>query len=152
MKESDINTIVSNSLKSKGVAHKIADHQRGQGTQSPFDGFAALPGVPIYWESKLLKGYQAFSFKKIEPHQIENLITYKKLIPLSECVIVLAVWESRHFLDFYFFDIRTILTKMENSLSYKKVELLEMKDKNLSTTLLPKQRIFDPIEALIKKV
>ncbi len=151
MKESEINRIVNLSF-SRYFSHKISDPMGGHGIQNPFDGFSVIPNRPVYWESKLLKGYQAFSFKRIEEHQIANLKLIKELLPTAECLIILAVYEPRRFLDFFFFDIQTLLTKMENSLSYKKVELLEMKEKGHLLSLSPGVKIFDPLEALTKKV
>lgn len=54
--------------------HKIADVGR---MPKPFDGFGIFNGVPVYWESKNLKKPQSFNFKRLEDHQIFNLLEIK---------------------------------------------------------------------------
>lgn len=133
MKESQLNTIISNSLKTIGWAYKISDPMGGTGIQNPFDGFGVYNKYSIYWEAKLLKSYQAFNFKKIESHQLKNLIDINNIL-LNNCytIIVLGIFESRKYFDVYFFDIKYIDKLIKNNKkSVLKKELLELKKQDM---------------------
>ncbi len=127
MKENDLNRIVNKGIKRYGFSHKIADPMHGTGAQNPFDGFSVFYKKSWYWESKLLKGYQAFNFKKIEEHQDVNLTYIKNETPESECLIILGVYEPRKYFDIFLFSIEYINELMKNKKSILKKELLEMK-------------------------
>lgn len=102
----------------------------GTGIQNPFDGFSVMHNLPWYWESKLLKGYKAFNFKKIEDHQIENLLKIKDGLG-DNCysLIILGVFEPRQYFDIFFFDTGYIMDRIvEGKKSILKKELLEIKE------------------------
>ena len=128
MKEKDLNSIINRSFSQYGFSHKIADGIGGISVQNPFDGFSVMHNLPWYWESKLLKGYKAFNFKKIEDHQIENLLKIKNGLGNNCCsLIILGVFEPRQYFDIFFFDISYIVKLMNKKKSILKKELLELK-------------------------
>ena len=151
MKEKEISTIINNNFKTIGFSHKIADPLGGTGIQNPFDGFSVFKGMPIYWEIKRLVDYQAFNFKKIKEHQINNLRLIKNLLPSALCLIILAIWKKRRFLDLYLFDIDYIIYNQEvlNKKSLLKKELLMLKENN--EYLLVKNKKFN-IDNLLNKM
>jgi len=129
MNEQQLNTIINNSFKKIGFSHKIADPVGGMGVENPFDGFSILPGKPVYWESKLLKGYKAFNFQLIKQHQYDNLIVIKNLLPDSYCLIFVGVFVPYKYFDLYAFDIEFIkyLREEKHKKSILKKELYEYK-------------------------
>lgn len=152
MKESDINTIIVNSFgeNDKYFSYKIPDPPKSVAriaTERPFDGFT-VRSKPIYFETKLLKGYQAFSFSLIKDHQLRNLDIIKRTNNEVESIIILAVWESRKYLDIYMFDILFILNRIRlGDKSVLKKELLSLEDKY---SIKVKNKLFDAEEALSK--
>jgi penicillin-binding protein-related factor A (putative recombinase) len=112
MKEKDLNTIINNSFKELGFSHKIADPIGGTGIQNPFDGFSVLQGKQWYWEAKLLKGYQAFNFNKIENHQLESLrLIEDHSCSHTRCLFIVGIWEAYKYTHIYIFDFKYIEEK-----------------------------------------
>jgi hypothetical protein len=80
MKENELNSIVKKNFERfGGWAHKIQDPQfhAADGTRfnlsRPFDGIALYDDGVYAWESKMQHDYNAFSFARIQDHQIDNL-------------------------------------------------------------------------------
>lgn len=128
MLEKDLNSIINRSLSEYGFSHKIADPMHGTGTQKPFDGFSVFLNSSWYWESKFLKGYQAFNFKRIESHQMDSLLYIKKELDKVYSLIILGVYYPRKYFDLYFFDIDYIYNLIDSKKSILKKELLDLKN------------------------
>jgi len=80
MKETNLNSLIVKNFEAKGgFCHKLPDPMFTDDTgqrfnlKRPFDGFAVLDNFQYYYETKMLKGYQAFPFQKLSEHQITNL-------------------------------------------------------------------------------
>lgn len=137
MKEKDLNSIINRSFSRYGFSHKISDPMHGTGIQNPFDGFSVFYDSPWYWESKLLKGYQAFNFKKIEKHQIDNLFFIKQELDHCYSLIILGIYEPRKYFDVLFFDITCIKNLINlNKKSLLKKELLELKEQEYTFPII----------------
>ena len=150
MNEQRLNTIINNNFKSIGFSHKIADPAQGVGSQRPFDGFSVFNQKNFYWETKLLKGYQAFSFGKIEEHQLLNLLLIKQKNQLAISLIILGVFIPYKFFDLFFFDINFIHKHiLKGKKSFLKKELLFFKERNLFLSI--KKEIFD-IAIIMEKI
>ena len=91
-----------------------------------------------YIESKLLKGYRAFNFNLIRPHQLSNLMQIycmaldfhnsSNIFPL----IVVGIWESRKYFDVYFFNIELIRElKKQGKKSILKKEFLKLREQGM---------------------
>ena len=113
MKESQLNTIINNSLKQHGFSHKISDGIGGISVQNPFDGFAVIGKNNIYFESKLIKPLKAFNFNIIEEHQIENMSLIKKQNPENVCIYTVGFYEPRKYFYLLIFD-HVLIEKLLN--------------------------------------
>ncbi len=131
MNEKKLNTIINNNFKHIGFSYKIPDPMQGVGGQRPFDGFSVFNNKSFYWETKLLKGYQAFSFKKIEEHQLLNLLIIKQKNQSAISLILLGVFMPYKYFDLFFFD-KDFIHKLilEGKKSFLKKELLSFKERN----------------------
>lgn len=93
MTEQQLNSVISRSLR---WSFKIPD-ARGTTGILPFDGFGVTgEGQPVYWEAKNLNKLQAFSFEKVRPHQIENMLQIKQLsLPALTLLLIGVSFSSR---------------------------------------------------------
>ncbi len=150
MNEQRLNTIINNNFKSIGFSYKIPDPMQGLGVRRPFDGFSVLNSASFYWETKLLKGFQAFSFRKIEEHQLLNLLLIKQKKLSTICLIILGVFIPYKFFDLFFFDINFIHKHiLKGKKSFHKKELLFFKERNLFLSI--KKEIFD-VAIIMEKI
>lgn len=131
--EATLNSILDRSFKRIEFHNKIQDAVGGKGLQRPFDCFGTYDGKPLYYETKLLKKYEAFSFSRIEDHQEANLkLIHKKLNVPNYTLIVLGIYIARKEFKVLFFDSEYIWKLKESGIkSIKKKELLELVDKNM---------------------
>jgi len=146
MKESNLNTIITNGLKELGFAHKISDPVGGTGSQLPFDGFAICLGEAIYFESKMLKPLKAWNFNSIEDHQYENLNFIKKEVPSSLCIYPIGAFEPRKYFYLFIFDSELIEYLRESgkkSILKKEFELLIEKKLHLNIQRIDKKYHID---------
>jgi penicillin-binding protein-related factor A (putative recombinase) len=120
-------TIIVNSIKSSGgVAWKIPDPSGAFATAiaRPFDILGATKeGCPLYIEAKFLKTLESFNLQKIESHQMESLLSLKKLMPTAECWIVLGVKIPRKNRVYVFKDIYEIERRRKAKENFKMKEL-----------------------------
>jgi hypothetical protein len=131
MKESDLNRIINKTFLRECFSHKISDPLGGSGVKNPFDGFSVFKKMPWYWESKLIKEYQALNFRKIEDHQFDSLWKIYSEI-MAYCLILVGVYKPRKYFDLFLFDIDTInLAKSVDKKSFLKKELLLLKEKEM---------------------
>lgn len=90
--EAEFNTIVTKSL---DWGFKIPDTGNSvmyaPKNRLPFDGFGAVNGKPVYFESKYLSTVRAFNFNRLEDHQIENLLKLKELMPDALVLFLICV-------------------------------------------------------------
>jgi len=134
MKEVDLNrkikevfismksTVFTHVTTEGGWAYKIPDPSKYDvytTSKRPFDGVAVRLNNVIFWEAKLVKGYQAFNFKNIKDHQIWNLSAIQNQIindPKQANIfpiLIIAIWESRKTYDLYIFHIDCIIKMIE---------------------------------------
>lgn len=149
MKESDLNRHISKSLKKDYEGFKIQDGLGGISTSSPFDGIGAIPGIPIYFESKLLKNkIQSLNFKKIEDHQIKALTGYKKLLPFSLSIVTVGIFIPRKLYKLFVLDINLVnyfISINKKSILKKEWELLVEKNMYITMKRENSDYIFDPL-------
>jgi len=134
MKESNLNTLIKqNFQKVGGFADKIpdpmftgADGQRFN-LKRPFDGFAVLDNFSYFYETKMLKGYQAFPFQKLSEHQITNLCLIKRNSIFACPMIIVGVYLLRVGFDLFFF--KPNMEIWEKRCSATKSQLEEFKAK-----------------------
>ncbi len=132
MDEKILNRWIANSFP---WSHKLPDPPPGTSltaNKRPFDGFAVTPQGPVYWEAKLMKQLQAFSFARIEPHQIYNLCMGKNILKNSGhegyFVVILGVWNKGKGIKAWLFDIHLISQLVESgkkSFTKKDLEALD---------------------------
>jgi hypothetical protein len=127
MKESDLNTILTRSIKlNSNFGHKLSDQSYDQ---KPFDGFGIINKKPAYFESKLLKNdIKAFNFNLIEDHQFANLnVISEHLNELPHYTFIsLGIWIPRKIFYVFFFDINFFKEVKESGKnSFLKKELLD---------------------------
>jgi penicillin-binding protein-related factor A (putative recombinase) len=138
MKESDLNTIIKNSVQEEGWCFKISD-QGGQAyIPNPFDLFGIFQGEPIYIESKIIKnGLYAFNLDKIEEHQYANLLQIEESIKVSHnCLIAVGFYKQREMKIIMFFDFMYIWNeKQKGRKSFLKKELEELYSDNMYVTI-----------------
>lgn len=135
--EAEFNGIVSKSLNISGYGFKIPDTVSSitfKHADLPFDGFGFFidnngKGYPVYWESKFLKEPSSFNFNRLEDHQIESLMKFKKAIPDCLSLFLICVDFGRGDKRvFYFKDLDEInKRKIEKKNIFKK-EFLELKN------------------------
>ena len=161
MKESDLNRIINKTFNKIGFSHKEPDPSGTEVTMTvkrPFDIFCVNNCFIAYIESKLLKGYKAFSFSLLREHQIEGLSKINSVVPKEiygsyvYAVIAVGVWESRKFFDLYFFDISLILSLINlGKKSISKKELLKLKE-DKKFNIIKGEFIVDSIEDIKNKI
>ena len=144
MKESNLNSlIVSNFKQAGGFAHKIIDPQftndenQRFNLKRPFDGFAVLDNFQYYFETKMLKDYQAFPFQKLSEHQITNLCLINKNSAFTTPIIIVGIYLYRIGFDLFF--IRPDMKAWEMRCSIVKNQLEQLRDKELYLPLRKKQ-------------
>jgi penicillin-binding protein-related factor A (putative recombinase) len=149
MQESDFQSTTTRAFFSAGgYMYKIPDPslvelESGHALRRPFDAFGVLDGEPYFTELKFQQGYGAFSFSKIEDHQIEHL-THAR--PSFEdkgfCGIILAIWLRNQLYDLFVFDISFI--NHRRSLGEKSIKKKELeKFKKNGQCLFIKNGTFD---------
>lgn len=135
--EAEFNSVVSRSLSVSGYGFKIADTFASSSlsrSSSPFDGFGYFfdknnKGYPVYWESKFLKEPSSFNFNRLEEHQINNLINFKKAVPDSLSLFLICVDFGRGDKRvFYFKDLDEIYKRKQEKKNILKKEFLELKN------------------------
>jgi penicillin-binding protein-related factor A (putative recombinase) len=90
----------------------------------PFDLFGVLNSKPIYIEAKYATGLRVFDLQCIEDHQIENLISIKKLMPNSYCWIIYGVHASHADNRIYIFDdLDNLVKRRKNRENFLKKDL-----------------------------
>ena len=129
--ESELNTIIKNTIiQGGGWAYKIPDPQQEYSISSvkrPFDGFGIFKGKPIYWESKFSKCLASFNLQRIEDHQINNLLSIKKLCKDSFVCIIWGVRIKKgENLVYVFDDIEHIAERRRERKNFTKKELLTL--------------------------
>ncbi len=122
MTEQAINTAI---VKSLLWGYKIPDpgkHDAYTAAKRPFDGFGiTAAGVPLYYEAKLLKGYKALNFERIEPHQWKNLLAIQDSPEPKLCLVMVAIHKERG-TDLYCFDVGFLNELRQTSKSIKKAD------------------------------
>lgn len=145
MRENELNTIIKNNF---NWAWKFPDPSKSnimgvdkQGKTifsmrpNPFDGVGLTENFVVFFETKLLKDYRAFSFSKIADHQLHNLkmihsATDKHLGTVVYPLIICGVYIPYKGIDLFFFHYLEIFNRIKaGDKSVKKKELLELKDK-----------------------
>lgn len=145
MKETDLNRIINKTLKEEGFSHKIADPLGGTGIQNPYDIYSIQKWGLLNIESKLIKkGLYAFNFKKIEDHQLSNLLFIEKLTkdwnPKPINLIAVGFFILRELFIVMFFDIKFIKQRMDKgNKSIKKKELEKFFEKGKYLTIIRKE-------------
>jgi len=136
MKEVNLNSlIVKNFQAAGGFAYKIPDpmftDDEGQrfNIRRPHDGYAVLDSFHYYFETKMLKGYQAFPFQKLSEHQIDNLCLIETNSVLSTPIIIVGIYLYRIGFDLFF--IQPNKKAWEMRCSIVKSQLEELRDKGL---------------------
>lgn len=123
MHESDINTIVRNSL---DWGFKIPDPTGMTALTASsrcFDGFGIHENIPVYWESKFSQKLQSFNLQRLEDHQVEALTEIKKLLPDAKVWVIYGVHVGRGDTRLYIFDWSYLKTRYENKNNILKKEL-----------------------------
>ena len=143
MKETTLNSLIISIFKvADGFAYKIPDpmftDDEGQrfNLKRPFDGFAVLDSFQYYFETKLLKGYQAFPFQKLSEHQITNLCCIDRNSVFTTPIIVVGIYLERIGFDLFF--IKPDMKAWEMRCSIVKKQLEELRDKGLYLPLRKK--------------
>ena len=131
--EAAFNTIVTHSLT---FGHKIGDQGStisGYHSKNPFDGFGIactdLGNFAVYFESKYLREPSAFNWNRLEDHQIDSLLTCKKLLP--DCLALFLICVDFGRADkrvFVFRDMDYINNRKQLKQSITKKEFLSRKN------------------------
>jgi len=136
MKETILNTLIVKNFEAvNGFGYKIPDpmftDDDGQrfNLKRPFDGFAVLDSFQYYFETKLLKGYQAFPFRKLSEHQINNLCLINKNSVFTTPIIIVGIYLYRIGFDLFF--IQPNMKAWEMHCSILKSQIEELRDKGL---------------------
>lgn len=136
MKEKELNTLIVKNFESAGgFAHKLPDpmftDDSGQrfNLKRPFDGFSVLNDWQYYYETKLLKDYQAFPFQKLSEHQIINLCLIDKNSAFVTPLIIIGIYLYRIGIDLFF--IKPNMKAWEMRCSIVKRQLEEFRDNGL---------------------
>lgn len=168
MKESELNTIIKNNFSQNGWGWKLPDPSKENivGVDkngktvfnfrpNPFDGLGITNKFIVFFETKLLKGYQAFSFRRIAQHQIFNLDQihettilhlYDFIFPLFIC----GIYIPYKGVDLFFFHVKEILIRRaRGDKSVKKKELLILRDKGFYLPVKKKNFQVDRIPEVI---
>lgn len=161
MTEADLNNSIMNSL---GWGYKIPDPPQAAARFSakrPFDGFGVMVsriegqvGVPVYWEAKLLKGYQALPFDRVAPHQAKALLELKALGgDTIETLILVGIHMPYHGIHLFSFDISCFLMLEQRGLSKSitkaQFEALQQQNRYLTSH---KERFNFTEELLVKTI
>ena len=143
LNEASFNTDLVNAFFAEGGwAYKIEDARKGTAYSSakrPFDGFGiiAYEGHPleIKFESKFLKGYQAFNLDRLAPHQYDNLLEIDRIG--GNAVVPLAIREPSKLYDIFLFSARFLMDlKLQGISCITKKQLLACKEKGYAVTNL----------------
>jgi penicillin-binding protein-related factor A (putative recombinase) len=133
MEESDFSRVIVSSVKDLGgFAFKMPDPSyqeimRGA-PKRPYDLYYVLGGITVHVEAKFLKGYQAFSLKRVEDHQYENLLSVSKNTEPLNAIVAIAIWEPRRTYDAFFFTIDLLNELRLKMKSINKKTMLALKD------------------------
>ena len=159
MKEKDLNTLINNNFKEHGFSAKIPDPMFIQSDKQrfnlkrPFDGFSVPGHKSIYWETKILQGYQAFAFSKISEHQMDNLlkIGVRSAVcpkcgyghePHILAIVILGIYLYRVGFDLFFFDPRWI--DAVKSIGRKSIMKYELEKLRFADQYLPlRKKVFE---------
>lgn len=155
MKENQLNTIINNSIKTKGFSHKIADPRGGSGIQNPFDGFSVMGEQNIYFESKLLKPLKSFNFNSIEEHQEKNLNLIKQHNKENICLYFVGAFEPRKYLYIFVLDselISFLKKEGKNSILKKEFTSIIEYNKMIIVEKIKGKYFFDPSFIFEKRV
>jgi len=146
MKESNLNSlIVSNFKQAGGFSYKIIDPQftndenQRFNLKRPFDGFAVLDSFQFFFETKMLRGYQAFPFQKLSEHQITNLCLINKNSVFTTPMIIVGIYLYRIGFDLFF--IKPNMNAWEKRCSIVKNQLEELRERGLYLPL--RKQTFD---------
>ena len=167
MKEKDLNTIINNNFKEHGFSTKIPDPMFIQSDQQrfnlkrPFDGFSVPGHTSIYWETKILQGYQAFAFSKISEHQMDNLlkIGVRSAVcpkcgyghePHILAIVILGIYLYRVGVDLFFFDPRMIDGLKSNG--QKSISKRELEGFRFAELYLPLRKKLFEVEEIPHKI
>lgn len=126
MNEGEACTIIKNSfLAQNNFCYKIPDpsHSFSSTIKRPFDLMGSFLQKPIVIEVKYQKGLYSFDLQRIEDHQIEALIYYKKQIPDAFSLVMLYVYVKRNDHRVFIFNILDIIERRKNKQNYLKKEL-----------------------------
>lgn len=136
-RESQLNTIIKNSFNLQSYnsrLFKIPDPKAGTGIQNPFDIIGIIFGTPTYIESKLIKKeYEAFSLKRVEEHQYENLLWYKnKSNEKTYSLIIVGYYVPRKVKEIFIFDSSFVFSEYQKGVkSFNKKQILKWKENQL---------------------
>ncbi len=139
MVESEFNSIITRSFMDQGgYAFKIPDTfsmSTGYHSKNPYDIFGIYRGMFVAWESKYLQSPGSFNFKKLQDHQIENLIlSYEMMTPNVLSVFAVGVDYGRG-------DKRVFIWKNES--------LYDIRDRRISGRSILKKE-FDSLSNYVK--
>ena len=136
MKEANLNALIVKNLQEEGAfAYKIPDPMftdaEGQrfNLKRPFDGIAVIDNFQYYFETKMLRGYQAFPFQKLSAHQITNLCLIDSNSSFSTPIIIVGIYLYRIGFDLFF--IRPNMKAWEMRCSIVRSQLEELREKGL---------------------
>lgn len=171
MVEQDFNSLVCNVINQSdnlfGWCYKIPDpgfHEIKRGaSKRPLDLVGDFEKRLFFIESKLIKGFSAFNFNRIEDHQSKNLTALKKISSSQDFIgIFVAFWEPRTRYEFIFLDFELIIYLREkgvNSLHKKVLQkfrdegyFIKIKKKSFNLKMLQEKRIDKSVfRSVIKK-
>jgi len=118
MTEAEYCTIIKNSLEHiTEVGYKIPDPTNSFNTtiKRPFDMIGSFKGKALYIEVKAMNGLHSFNLKKIQDHQIQNLLLYHTHVTDSLCWIALGCYISRGDNRLYIFNNIDIIAERRNN-------------------------------------
>jgi len=136
MKESNLNSLIVKNFKDAGgFSYKIIDPQftndenQRFNLRRPFDGIAVANGFTYFYETKMLKNYQAFPFRKLSEHQITNLCLINKNSVFTTPMIIVGIYLYRIGFDLFF--IQPNMKAWEMRCSILKSQLEELRNEGL---------------------
>lgn len=129
MKESNLNTIISNSFNNyiNSKCTKIPDPIQGRGIQLPCDYFGSYNGIPLYGESKLIKSnLNAWNFKNtVEEHQFENLHFYANQKVETLSIYTIGYYVPRQLKIVFVFDSEFVYNELKKGITtFKKPTIM----------------------------
>lgn len=123
--ESSACTIIKNSFIEQGhYLYKIPDPtgQYAATIKRPFDLIGRYNDKAVYIEMKYSSKLESFNIKRIEDHQYQNLIEFKK-IKNAICLVGLAVNVSSKDKRIYLWDVDEVYNRYLEEKNYLKKEL-----------------------------